>query len=110
MSTFILWEGCWELNPNWFTWIRRDSTPFRSARPYGDVFPFNTRRDAVFSLEKIMRHTGYRSTPFETWMRKTIEWWKKTPHAHSNGYDRRREELEVAQSIKRETQAWVRDL
>ena len=60
----------------------------------GDVFPFNTRRPAVFSLDAIRRDTGYRPTPFDLWMKQTIEWWLSAPHGHSNGYDRRADELE----------------
>jgi dTDP-glucose 4,6-dehydratase len=69
-----------------------DTLPF-STSPEGDVFPFNTRRDAVFSLEKIKQDLDYRSTPFGEWMPKTIEWFVNRFVGHSNGYSRRPEEL-----------------
>ena len=69
-----------------------DTLPF-STSPEGDVFPFNTRRDAVFSLDKIKQDLDYRSTPFGEWMPKTIEWFVNRFVGHSNGYSRRPEEL-----------------
>lgn len=65
-----------------------------STSPEGDVFPFNTRRTAVFSLDRIKNDLGYRSVPFTMWMPKTIEWFTSTFTRHSNGYQRRKEELE----------------
>jgi nucleoside-diphosphate-sugar epimerase len=77
---------------------RFDGLPI-STSPSGDVFPFNPRRDAVFSLDKAKRHLGFRSTPFENWMAQTIRWWKNAPHGHSNGYERRSEELALIKEI-----------
>jgi nucleoside-diphosphate-sugar epimerase len=77
-----------------------DGLPF-SLSPAGDVFPFNTRRTAVFSLDAIQADIGYRSTPFADWMRTTIDWWQTTPHAHSNGYERRNDELAFIRSLRR---------
>lgn len=74
-----------------------DSLPFSSS-PAGDVFPFNTRRPALFSLDAIKRDTGYHSTPFDVWMKETIEWWVSAPRGHSNGYEQRAEELEYVRS------------
>lgn len=59
----------------------------------GDVFPFNTRRDAVFSLEKIKREINYHSTPFNLWMQKTIDWFVNNYKGHSTGYNNRAKEI-----------------
>lgn len=76
-----------------------DALPF-SLSPSGDVFPFNTQRDAFFSLDRIRRETGYRSTPFDDWMAQTIDWWQTAAHGHSNGYERRAEEIAFLNSYK----------
>lgn len=70
-----------------------------SYYPGADVFPFNTRRTAVFSVEKIKKHTGYRSTPFAEWMPMTIEWYRKNVK-NSFGYGRRNEELIISRKWK----------
>ncbi len=62
----------------------------------GDVFPFNTRRTAVFSLDQIKSDIDYRSTPFEDWMSRTIEWFGARGE-HSLGYERRDQEIVVAE-------------
>lgn len=67
-----------------------------STNPSGDVFPFNTRRTAVFSLDKIKRDLNFRSTSFEQWNQRTIDWYLNTYNGHSNGYNRRDEEMEFA--------------
>lgn len=72
-----------------------------SSNPRGDVFPFNTRRTAVFSLDRIKKDLGYRSTPFREWMAATIEWWRQRG-THSLGYERRREELKLIESSGRD--------
>jgi nucleoside-diphosphate-sugar epimerase len=79
-----------------------DKLPF-SSNPHGDVFPFNTRRTAVFSLDRIKNELGYRSTPIREWMAATIEWWRKqgTP---SLGYDKRQDELALVRRLKRDEQ------
>lgn len=69
-----------------------DALPF-STSPNGDVFTFNTRRTAIFSVEKIKRDLGIRFTPFSEWMPRTIEWFVKEQSGHSIGYERRSEEL-----------------
>jgi nucleoside-diphosphate-sugar epimerase len=69
-----------------------------STHPHGDVFPFNTRRTAVFSLDRIKRDLGYRSTPFRQWMATTVEWWRKQG-GHSLGYNRRAQEVEFLESL-----------
>lgn len=74
---------------------RFDALPF-STDPHGDVFPFNTRRDAVFSLERIRRDLGYRSTPFDDWMGDTIAWYR-THAAPSTGYAHRPDEIALCQ-------------
>jgi dTDP-glucose 4,6-dehydratase len=72
-----------------------------STSASGDVFPFTPWRDAVFGLEKIKRDIGFRSTPFDDWMAKTILWWESIQHGRSNGYERRSEELALVRSISR---------
>lgn len=67
----------------------------------GDVFPFNTRRDAVFSLEKIKRELNYRSTPFDAWMQKTIYWFMNKYNGHSTGYSNRYKELELIEKLNK---------
>jgi len=81
-----------------------DSLPF-STSPDGDVFTFNTRRTAVFSLEKIKRDLGIRLTRFAEWMPRTIEWFLKRQSNHSIGYERRGEELAFIQAWKERTSA-----
>lgn len=72
--------------------------------PRGDVFPFNTRRTALFSLDRIKQDLGFRSTPFRQWMAATIEWWRKQG-THSLGYGRRHEELALLKSLKHKDKA-----
>lgn len=67
-----------------------------SMSPGEDVFPFNSRRTAVFSLDKIKRHLQYRPTPFLEWMPLTIDWYQKQYDGHSAGYTRREEEIQFA--------------
>ena len=67
--------------------------------PGADVFPFNTRRTAVFSLDKIREHLGYKSTPFNEWMPLTIDWYTRNVKS-SFGYERRDKELETAAEWK----------
>jgi len=61
--------------------------------PDGDVFPFNTRRTAIFSLDAIKTDLDYQSTLFDSWMPKTIQWYLKLANEHSVGYERRQQEL-----------------
>lgn len=68
-----------------------------SSNPAGDVFPFNTRCTAIFSLDAIQRDLEYRSTPFRQWMAKTILWWTELERGPSMGYDRRAEEIQCAE-------------
>lgn len=76
-----------------------DAQEFSSSR-HGDVFPFNTRRTAIFSLDKIKRDLGYRSTPVTEWLTKTIDWYRNHLGEHSTGYENRGMELEFIQSWK----------
>ncbi len=71
-----------------------------STDPFGDVFPFNTRRTAVFSLLKIKNDLFYISTPFKEWMPLTIDWYLNHFGKHSNGYDRREQELDYIQKCR----------
>jgi|SRR5690606_20403824 len=77
-----------------------DTLPF-SRYPGADVFPFNTRRNAYFSLDKIKRDLNYKSTPIETWMRETVNWHLKNVNEHSAGYEFRNDELKVINFITR---------
>ncbi len=74
-----------------------------STNPRGDVFPFNTRRTSVFSLDKVKRDTGYVSTSFEDWMQDTIDWYLGSFDGDSLGYERRSEELEVIEKVRATT-------
>lgn len=62
----------------------------------GDVFTFNTRRTAVFSTDKIKSAIGFKSTPFEEWMPRTIDYFLNEHTKHSSGYENREEEIEIA--------------
>ncbi|HSD64363.1 MAG TPA: NAD-dependent epimerase/dehydratase family protein [Ignavibacteriaceae bacterium] len=70
-----------------------------SYYPGADVFPFNTRRTVVFSLDKIKNHIGYKSTPFKEWMPVTINWYRKNVK-DSFGYSERNRELEIIRRIR----------
>ena len=78
-----------------------DRLPF-STHPRGDVFPFNTRRTAVFKLDRIKHDLGYRCTSFEDWIVPTIDWYRNTYGADSLGYERRRDETQFAETWKTE--------
>jgi nucleoside-diphosphate-sugar epimerase len=78
-----------------------DKLPF-SIYPGADVFPFNTRRDAYFSLVKIKRDLKYHSTPFSKWMKKTVKWYLNKVKEHSAGYENRDNEHLVTERIKSE--------
>ncbi len=67
--------------------------------PGGDVFPYNTRRTSIFSLEKIKKDISYKSTPFKVWMPKTIEWFVKN-NKDSIGYDKRQSEIELIKNLR----------
>ncbi len=71
-----------------------------SYSPEGDVFTFNTRRDAVFSLQKIKDHFGYSTTPFDDYMKTTIDWFLNKHKNHSAGYSKRDEEIKIINSLK----------
>jgi nucleoside-diphosphate-sugar epimerase len=77
---------------------RFDALDF-STSPQGDVFPFNVRRTAVFSLDRITHDLHYRPTPFRDYMQRTIDWWTAAPRPHSSGYERRGDELETIRRI-----------
>ena len=72
-----------------------------SSHSRGDVFPFNTRRTAVFSLDRIKLALDYHATPFDEWMGSTILWYLDQLEGDSLGYDRRDEELAVVEAIRR---------
>lgn len=86
-----------------------DALPL-SANPRGDVFPFNTRRTAVFSLDKIKRDISYVSTPFDEWMRETIAWYLHDFEGDSLGYDRRKDEIDVIEAVQSGVRRLKREL
>ncbi len=65
----------------------------------GDVFTFNTRRDSVFSLQKIKDHLDYTTTPFDDYMKATINWFLNVYKLHSAGYSNRNEEINIINSL-----------
>jgi len=71
-----------------------------SICPEGDVFTFNPRRTAVFSLDRIRHDLGYRGTPFQDYMRTTIDWWTVPDRVDSYGYARRKDEIAYAHRIR----------
>jgi nucleoside-diphosphate-sugar epimerase len=79
---------------------RFDALPLKT-HPDGDVFPFNVRRNATFSLEAIRQDLGYHSTPFREWMQETVRWWMGSPRRHSTGYERRADEIRVVREWER---------
>ncbi len=79
-----------------------DALPISSS-PEGDVFPFNTRRESVFSLDRIKHDLGYRSTPWDEWMNQTIDWYLTTGR-DSIGYRNRDREIEIAARWRRHSQ------
>jgi len=72
-----------------------------SVNPYGDVFPFNTRRTAIFSLDKIKQDINYKAKPFSTWMPITIDWYLNQYKGRSIGYERRDEEIAFLARFKK---------
>jgi nucleoside-diphosphate-sugar epimerase len=75
-----------------------DRAPF-STHQHGDVFPFNTRRTAVFSLDKIKKDMNYRSTPVAEWLAKTVQWYQQEYDGHSTGYEKREQEIEFIRTL-----------
>ncbi len=71
-----------------------------SRNPKGDVFPFNTRCTAVFSLDKIKRDAGFSSSLFEEWMGKTIDWYLQEFQGDTLRYELRGEELELIEQVR----------
>ncbi len=71
-----------------------------SYSPEGDVFPYNTKRTAIFSLEKIKKDINYKSTPFNEWMTETIEWFVNNQNGNSFGYENRNKEIDVINNWK----------
>ena len=69
--------------------------------PGADVFPYNTRRTAVFSLEAAKRDLGFRSTSWDTWISETIAWYRDVDASPSWGYEKREEEVAFALSWRR---------
>lgn len=68
-----------------------------STYPGADVFPFNVRRTAIFNIERIKRDLNIELTPFDRWIKETIEWYRFTYNLDSPGYENRSKEVEIAQ-------------
>ncbi len=85
----------------WMQQVDFDKHPL-SLYPDGDVFPYNTRRDAVFSQKKIQQELGYRSTPRKEWIAKTLDWFMGGHGGDSIGYERRNEDLALCQQLHKE--------
>lgn len=68
-----------------------------STYPGADVFPFNVRRTAIFSIEKIKRDLNFEPAPFDQWIQETIEWYRLSYTLDSPGYEFRSREVEIAQ-------------
>ncbi|MCC6396944.1 MAG: NAD-dependent epimerase/dehydratase family protein [Bacteroidetes bacterium] len=75
-----------------------DRLPISSSHE-GDVFPFNVRRTAVFSLDQIKQDLGYRSTPWKVWMQETIRWWSAPGRGDGYGWSNREEEVRIATQL-----------
>ncbi|MCF7885909.1 MAG: NAD-dependent epimerase/dehydratase family protein [Candidatus Marinimicrobia bacterium] len=86
-----------------------DKLPVSQSRA-GDVFPFNTRRTAVFSLEKIKKDLNFHSTSFNKWMKATIDWYRKRRSSSSIGYDKRDREIKLAQIWKKKYNSTMKDI
>jgi nucleoside-diphosphate-sugar epimerase len=71
-----------------------------SYHSMGDSFPFNVRRPAIFSLDKIKKDLKFTSTPFNEWMPKTVDWFTNTQTGHSIGYENRSEEIMTINQYK----------
>jgi nucleoside-diphosphate-sugar epimerase len=71
-----------------------------SSLPGCDVFPFNSRRTAVFDTTKVKRDLGFSPTPFDVWERETIDWYTKVYKNDSPGYERRKAELRIIDIIR----------
>jgi nucleoside-diphosphate-sugar epimerase len=82
-----------------------DRWPYSVGRGV-DVFPFNTRRTAVFSLDRVRHELGVRLTPFDEWMPGTIEWYLAQAES-SAGYEHRQEEIEWARFVHGANNAWT---
>lgn len=80
-----------------------DQLPF-SHSTVADVFPFNTRTDAVFSLNQIKKDIGYSSTPIKEWMTSTVNWYLENEQNHSAGYNKRAEELKIIDNLQSKKQ------
>lgn len=75
----------------------------------GDVFTFNTRRTAIFSLDNIKNDLKYNSTPFEKWMPLTIDWFMKSNTGHSHGYANRKDELDFIKKWRNKTDSIIKE-
>jgi len=78
-----------------------EELPF-STSPDGHAFPYNTYRTAIFSIDKAMKDFNYRSTPFQEWMPKVIEYYTNIYKRPSVGYSRRGEEINFLNKWKTE--------
>ena len=75
-----------------------------STSEEGHVFPYNTYRTAIFSIDRTKKELNFKSTPFELWMPKVIDYYTKVYKNHSVGYSRRIEEIAFLTKWKKEKQ------
>ncbi|MCF8260924.1 MAG: NAD-dependent epimerase/dehydratase family protein [Melioribacteraceae bacterium] len=77
-----------------------EKLPF-STSPEGHAFPFNTYRTAIFSIDKAKKDLRFKSTEFEKWIPKTIEWYLNIYKNSSVGYANRNAEVVFAEEWRK---------
>ena len=75
-----------------------------STSEEGHAFPYNTYRTAIFSINRAKKELNFKSTPFELWMPKVIDYYTKVYKGNSVGYSRRNEEIAFLTIWKKEKQ------
>ncbi len=66
-----------------------------------DFSPYSKRRPFILSVDKAKKILGYSSTPFETWLRKTIFWYKQEYEGGPpENYGLREKELAVVRQFQ----------
>ena len=66
-----------------------------------DFSPYSRRRPFILSVDKAKKILGYSSTPFETWLRKTIFWYKQEYEGGPpENYGLREKELAVVRQFQ----------
>ena len=71
--------------------------------------PFSMRRPFILSTEKARRDLDFSSTPFETWLRKTIRWFKEEyTGGPPDNYRSRAKEVALASQYQEEMKRFFR--